>query len=73
MDEDMARDLARQFREHLHYQGDAEQFDQEVMALIKHVERHCAQVVKMTPTQLFLTSSPETLLGLIAAAVQGQI
>lgn len=71
MDEDMVRDLSRQFREHIHYRGDVEQFDQEVATLIKVVEDQCAMVVEKTPTQLFIVSKPESILGLIAASVRG--
>jgi len=78
MDEAMARDLARQLRDHLRAKDviqltSEEQFDVEVLALIKVVEDQCAKVVLQTPTQLFLVSKPESLLGLIAASVRGTI
>ncbi len=78
MDEAMARDLARQLREHLKAKdaiqvSNIEQFDLEVLALIKVVENQCAIVVEKTPTQLFLISTPGSLLGLIAASVRGTI
>lgn len=78
MDKDMARDLARQLREHLKAQdviqvSDEESFDLEVLALIKAVEDQCAKVVENTPAQLFLIATPQSLLGLIAASVRGTI
>lgn len=78
MDEDMARDLARQLREHLRAKdvilvSNEEQFDLEVLELIKVVEDQCAKVVEKTPTQLFIISKPESLLGIIAASVRGTI
>ena len=73
MDEDIALDLARQFREHINYTGDAEQFDQEVIDLIKHVEDQCAKVVEQTPPHLALVLSPEHLLDFIAAAVRADL
>lgn len=71
MDEVMALDLARQFREHINYTGDTAQFDQQVLALIKVVEDQAARVVEQTPTQLFLVSRPANILSIIAAEVRG--
>ena len=73
MDEDVMRDLARQFREHINYQGDAEQFDVRIIDLIRFVENECAKVVEQTPLQLFITSQPAGIIKLIATAVRGKV
>lgn len=70
MDEDVIRDLARQMREHLGYTGDSEQFDQDMIAIVRIAEKQCALVVEQTPLQLFALSSPQVLLRLIAAEVR---
>lgn len=73
MDEDTARDLARQLREHLGYTGLCDTFDEEVVSLIRCVEDSCAKVVEETPLPLLAVASPTATLQLIAAAVRGKI